>query len=129
MEKALAAHLGDELAESDSHLNHDWWPDHTRPVEISERAFTFATFEILRSLLTGEFDEWRIQAVVYTDIQQGTTFVGSALIWSDKIIVGRQLFDWMKSHHFEFLSAHIRSFSLANDDLESERHNLMNDPS
>jgi hypothetical protein len=129
MEKGLAAHLGDELAESDTHLNYDWWPDHTRPVEISERAFTFASFEILRSLLTGEFDEWRIQAVVYTDIMEGTTFIGSVLIWSDKLIVRRELFDWMETHHFTFPSAHIRSFSLANDDLESVRSNLMNDPS
>lgn len=83
MERAAASHLGEALAESDTHFNWDWWPDHTRPIEISERAFTFEMFESLRSLLEGEFDEWRIQAVVYGDIMNGHTFVGSVLLWRE----------------------------------------------
>lgn len=129
MEISVIAHLGDDLAESDTHLNYDWWPDHTRTIEISERVFRFEMFELLRSLLTGEFDEWRIQVVVYADIMKGTTMIGSILIWWDKLIVDRKLFDWMQTHRFSFPSAHVRDFSLSCDDLESSRYNIMNDPS
>lgn len=128
MEKAVVSHLGETLAGSDTHFNWDWWPDHTRPIEITEKAFTFATFELLRSLLAGEFDEWRIQAVVYTDIMDGHTFLGSVLFWRDKLVVNRELFQRMEANGFSFPSAQTRSFSLSVDDLKSSRSNLMNDP-
>jgi hypothetical protein len=129
MERAVIAHLGDDLAESDTHIGYDWWPDHTRHIDVSERAFRFEMFELLRSLLTGEFDEWRIQAVVYAEIMKGTTMIGSVLIWWDKLIVDQRLFDWMQAQRFSFPSAHVRHFSLSRDDLESSRYNIMNDPS
>jgi len=128
MERAAASHLGDALAESDTHFNWDWWPDHTRPIEISEKAFTFEMFELLRSLLAGEFDEWRIQAVVYGDVMDGHTLDGSVLLWKDKLILDREMFQWMDVHNFSFPGAQIRSFSLTVDDLESSRSNIMNDP-
>jgi hypothetical protein len=128
IQKAVITHLGEDLAESDTHIGYDWWRDHTRHIEVSERTFTFEMFELLRSMLTGEFDEWRIQAVVYSDME-ASTMIGSVLIWWDKLIVDRELFDWMKIHDFGFPQAHIRSFSLCSDDLESLRDNIMNDRS
>jgi len=128
MKQAVVGRLGEEMAESDTNIGYDWWPDHTRHIDISERAFSYDVFELLRSLLTAAFDEWRIQAVIYSDIMEGTTMIGSVLIWCDKLIVDRKLFEWMQAHDFSFPLARVRGFSLSRDDLESSRYNIMNDP-
>lgn len=129
IEDACRQILGAEGMEEHAYVGDDWWPDHTQHVDLDTQSFQQPLFEALRALLVDEFDEWRIQAVVYRDHMDGTTTIGSILIWSDKLIVDRALYDWMRQTGFDALSGiEPRSFSLNQDDLESPRYNLMNDP-
>jgi hypothetical protein len=85
-------------------------------------------FEALRGLLVGEFDEWRIQVVVYRDMMKGETMIGSLLIWRDKLIIDKALYKWMRHEGFDFsFKGRPRSFSLKRDDLSTPRFNIMND--
>lgn len=128
IEDTLAKILGLDGMEAHAYVGYDWWPDHTRSLELDPESFRPPVFDALRGLLMGEFDEWRIQAVIYRDHMDGTTMIGSVLIWSDKLIIDRALYDWMCEEGFDVvLSVEPRSFSLLSDDLESPRYNLMND--
>jgi hypothetical protein len=129
IENACHKILGTEGMEAHAYIGYDWWPDHTRHVELDAHSFQQPLFQAIHALLVDEFDEWRIQVVVYREIIDGTTMIGSVLIWSDKLIVDRALYDWMSKARFDVLSGiDPRSFSLSRDDLKSPRYNIMNDP-
>ena len=129
IEDTLGEILGPDGMEAHACVGYDWWPDHTRSLELDPESFRPPVFDALRALLVGEFDEWRIQAVIYRDHMDGTTLIGSVLIWSEKLIIDRALYDWMCEAGFGVvLSIEPRTFSLLRDDLESPRYNLMNDP-
>ncbi|WP_035615963.1 hypothetical protein [Haloferula sp. BvORR071] len=129
IEDACRGVFGVQDMEPHVYISDNWWPDHTRHIEVSAESFQQPLFEALRALLVAEFGEWRIQVVVYRDPMAGTTMIGSVLIWSDKLIIDRALYDWMYDGRFELPpGVEPRFFSLERDDLESPRYNLMNDP-
>jgi hypothetical protein len=107
-------HLTDEMeavvgrlfvkAFADEHIGvgYDWWPDHTRSIECDIQCFNQELFDAVCALLVNEYDEWRIQVVVYDDVMKGTTMIGSVTIWSNKFLLDRQLYEWMSGKGFNF---------------------------
>ncbi len=56
------------------HVNEDWWPNHSRFVEINTKQCTLPLLTILHELLTEEFMVWRIIVWwVYDDMFNGAT--------------------------------------------------------
>lgn len=83
---------------SEKHLEigWDWWPNHTRYLDASIHSFSQAFLDGLRTLLAGEYKDWRIQVVVYADPSEGRTMVGSIAIWADKLLIDRALYSLLK---------------------------------
>jgi len=78
--------------EADRHVHHleDWWPNHTRYVYFSRAYVTWPLVEKLRSLLTDDFELWRIQVVVSEDLTAAVgedIEVGSLVIYCDRIVM------------------------------------------
>lgn len=71
----------------------DWWPNKSRSVVVSERAFSAALLERLASLLQGEYSDWRIHLSVCKalGLEQDETELGSLCILSGQIIVESSL--------------------------------------
>src|SRR5687768_15890203 len=55
----------------------DWWPDHTRHMEATPAHCTPGFLIALRSLLTDDYTDYRIQICVYADAMDGKTYIGS----------------------------------------------------
>ncbi len=90
-----------DLAEDHIGVGYDWWPDHTRFVECDVHCFNQQFFEA-RALLAGEYDEWRVQIMVYDDVMDGTTPIGAVVVWARQLLVDRKLWDWMSGQGFDF---------------------------
>lgn len=75
------------------HHIEDWWPNHTRYVECSWSAFDLRMIRGLQALLSGRFEGWRIQIVVYENMYEGSSQIGSIVIASDWSLIDRALFD------------------------------------
>ncbi|MBV9865743.1 MAG: hypothetical protein JO316_10355 [Abitibacteriaceae bacterium] len=84
------------------YISYDWWPDHTRGIHLDTESFHQEVFDSLRALLVAQYDEWRIQAVIYQDIFKGRTMIGSIAIWSDKLLLDGALYNWMVDNKFDF---------------------------
>lgn len=111
------------------HINYDWWPDHTRYVDLEAVAFDENLYDALHALLMDEFDEWRIQVVVYREFAQGESMIGSVLIWSDKLILDKRLYEWMREAQFSIVSCvEPRFYSHERETHSLPSDNLMNDP-
>jgi hypothetical protein len=88
---------------TDKHIfvSDDWWPDHTRHVDVSIDGFTQAYYDGLRTVLAAAPPGWRVQAVVYGDIMDGKTMIGSAAIWADRVVVDRALYGLLVWRKFD----------------------------
>ncbi len=76
----------------------------------------------------GEYSEWRIQAVVYQDIMNGHTMIGSIAIWSDKLLIDRKLYEWMIENQFNFgASATARFVKVDVKTIYEPRYTLLDD--
>ena len=65
-------------------VDDEWWPDHTRRVEIGMRHFTTALLTALRSLLTGEYKDYRILISVYVNRTETELYIGSVALHADR---------------------------------------------
>jgi hypothetical protein len=95
--KDVFARLLGPLNDDQVHQNEDWWPNHTRYVDCNLTVFNEHLQRALHSLLCGEYEGWRIQIVVYRDMLDGATQVGSMVLYSDWALVDRQLYDELKN--------------------------------
>ncbi len=75
------------------HIIEDWWPDHTRHLDCNLSALSERLENKLQSLLRGTYQSWRIQIVVYRDMMVGATQVGSLVLYSDRALIDRGLYD------------------------------------
>lgn len=93
-----------EPAFSKKHLYVDWnsWPDHTCQMDATIDSFSQEFFDELRGLLVSEYEDWRIQVVIYGDVSNGQTMVGAIAIWSDKLLIDRALYAVMKWRGLDF---------------------------
>jgi hypothetical protein len=75
----------------------DWWPNHSRYVELAVSRFTLPFLTALHDLLADEFAKWRIQICVYGDTLEatlhGSTLRGSMVIYADRIVIEARLRD------------------------------------
>jgi len=71
----------------------DWWPNKSRSVVLSERAFCTRVVERLASLLRGEFADWRIHVSVCKALEPDPDGceVGSLCILPGQIIIENSL--------------------------------------
>jgi hypothetical protein len=93
-----------EPAFSEKHLYIDWnsWPDQTCHLDATIDSFSQAFFDELRALLVDEYQEWRMQVVVYGVPMSGQTMVGSIAIWPDRLLIDRALYGVMKWRGLDF---------------------------
>jgi hypothetical protein len=73
------------------HVIEDWWPNHTRYLELKAAQCTRPFLESLQRLLADEFRDYRIQFCVYDDPAQGASYIGSMLLYADHIVIESEL--------------------------------------
>lgn len=83
-------HFGDE-EKNQPFIGDDWWPDHTRHIEMEPVHCTAGFFSALRSLLTDDYQDYRIQICVYADNMDGGSFMGSMVLYADRDVVETRL--------------------------------------
>jgi hypothetical protein len=100
---AVASRLfGRAFCEKHLYIDENSWPDHTCQMDATIDCFSQEFFDELRALLVGEYEDWRIQVVVYADIGNGKTMVGSIAIWTDKLLIDRALYALMHWRRLDF---------------------------
>ena len=102
MEAIVARLYQKPFADEHIGVGYDWWPDHTRHLECDVHCFNQDLFDAVGALLANEYDEWRIQVVVYEDVMDGNTMIGSVAIWSNKFLIHRRLYEWMIDNGLSF---------------------------
>ena len=75
----------------------DWWPDHTRHVVATPAHCTAAFLTALRRLLKDDYKDYRIQICVYEDPMEGTTYIGSMALYSDRVLIETRLHKFLQS--------------------------------
>jgi hypothetical protein len=78
--------------------NYDWWPNKSRSVVVSERAFSAQLVERLASLLRGQFSDWRIHLNVCKALEPNPdeTELGSLCIMPTQVIIESKLHALLK---------------------------------
>lgn len=84
--------FSDDFVAKHIFVGDDWWPDHTRHVDLTIDAFTQPYYDGIRAVLSTARPGWRVQVVVYADIMNGKTLIGSAAVWADRVLVDRALY-------------------------------------
>jgi hypothetical protein len=74
----------------------DWWPDHTRHLEATPTYCTVAFFTALRSLLTDDYKDYRIQICVYGDLLDGESYIGSMALYVDRLLIENKLHEFFQ---------------------------------
>ncbi len=87
---ALRQRLGEGMKGNVS-IEDDWWPSQCRYIDISASVLNRELIEHLRKLLSGDYHRWRIQVIVYDGIRKGSTEFGGLMIYSDKVLVERNV--------------------------------------
>ena len=78
-------------------VDDEWWPDHTRRVEMGMNHFTTALLTALRSLLTGEYKDYRILISVYVNRKETELYIGSVALHADHALIERNLYLLVRS--------------------------------
>ena len=94
--REVAKHFGMESDCSPS-VGDDCWPDHTSHISVTPRHCTQSFLTALRSLLTDDDRDYRIQLCVYGDIMDGKTYIGSMALWADRVLIERNLHELLCS--------------------------------
>ncbi len=89
IKRSIAEHF--EQGDDGPYVLEDWWPDHTRYLELAPLHTTKRFLTSLHDLLTEEFAHWRIQLCVYEDSTLGDTYIGSMVLYADHILVETKL--------------------------------------
>lgn len=88
--REVVAHFGPESDDS-PFVGDDWWPDHTRHMEITPKHCTPAFFGALRALLADDYRDYRIQLCVYADHNDGKSYIGSMALSADCVLIEQKL--------------------------------------
>jgi len=100
-------------------VDDEWWPDHTRRVEIGMRHFTTALLTALRSLLKGEYKDYRILISVYVNRTETELYIGSVALHADRALIERNLYLLVRSSELKRQFA-IRYYLWATSEWERE---------
>lgn len=90
MHERIAQQFGENL-DSTPHQNEDWWPNHTRCLDMTPAQCTRSFLQSMHELLTDAFANYRIQICVYADVMAGETYVGSMVIYADRVVIEQKL--------------------------------------
>lgn len=100
----------------------EWWRDHTQRVEIARKHFTTALVMALRSLLTGEFKDFRILISVYVNRKKTGLYIGyigSVALHADRALIEKDLYLLVQSGELKRQFA-IRYYLWATSEWERE---------
>jgi hypothetical protein len=100
-------------------VDDEWWPDHTRRVEMGMRHFTTALLTALRSLLAGEYRDYRILISVYVNRTETELYIGSVALHADRALIERNLYLLVRSSELRRQFA-IRYYLWATSEWERE---------
>ena len=76
----------------------DWWPDKSRSVMLSERAFRSSLVSALASLLAGEYADWKIHATVCKRLGAAAddAEIGTICLMRNRIILQNSLYELIR---------------------------------
>jgi len=97
IKRVVQGHCGDDYSER-AHILEDLWPNHTRYLDIAKRDCAIPLLESLHDLLAGEFVSYRIQICVYGDIMAGESYVGSMVLYNDRVVVETSLDSFLQPY-------------------------------
>ena len=80
-------------ADQQPFVSDDWWPNHTRYIEVTPEHCTAAFLNALARLLDNDFKDYRIQICVYEDVTNGATYIGSMALYKDRVLIEKKLED------------------------------------
>lgn len=76
----------------------DWWPNHTRYIEAIPAYCTAAFFTAIRSLLTDDYKNYRIQISVWRDLMDEKSFIGSMALYADRAPIEKRLHELLQEN-------------------------------
>ena len=88
--KEIRQHFG-RNAKQQPYVLDDWWPNHTRYIDVTPAHCTPAFLIALRQLLNDKHKDFRIQICVYEDYMEGTTYIGSMALYRDRVLIEKKL--------------------------------------
>ena len=88
--RVVERHFG-PASEHTPHVVDDWWPNHTRYLDLSRDHCTPGFLADLHALLSDEYHDWRIQVCVYEDHVEGESYIGSSAIYQNRVLIERKL--------------------------------------
>jgi hypothetical protein len=94
--REVERHFGPD-PERQPFVGDDWWPDHTRHMELIPAHCTSAFLGALRGLLTDEFKDYRVQLCVYGDAMDGKSYIGSLVLYADRVLIESRLHDLLQT--------------------------------
>ena len=94
--KEIRQHFG-RNAKRQPYVLDDWWPNHTRYIDVTPAHCTAAFLIALRRLLNNEYKDFRIQICVYEDMMDGKTYIGSMALHKDRVLIERKLHTLLQS--------------------------------
>ena len=94
--KEVREHFGRNQKQQ-PHVGDDWWPDHTRYIEARPAHCTAAFLTALCQLLKDDYKDYRIQICVYEDTMEGTTYIGSMALYSNRVLIEKRLHKLLQS--------------------------------
>jgi hypothetical protein len=100
-------------------VDDEWWPDHTRRVEVGMRHFTTELLTTMRSLLAGEYKDYRILISVYVNRTETELYIGSMALHADHALIERNLYLLIRSSELKRQFA-IRYYLWATSEWERE---------
>lgn len=71
----------------------DWWPNHTRYLEVTPSHCTPEFLVGLRALLADDYRDYRIQLCVYADRDDGKSYIGSMALSAKSVLIEQKLRD------------------------------------
>lgn len=84
-----------EKLRDDIYIGQDWWPDHTRHLEICATHCTFDFLSSLQRLLKSDFSSYRIQLCVYKNLSDGNSYIGSIVLYVNRRLVEKPLYNYL----------------------------------
>ena len=69
----------------------DWWPNHTRYIDVTPAHCTAVFLSALSRLLNNNYKDYRIQICVYEHTTNGGTYIGSMALYNDRVLIEKQL--------------------------------------
>jgi len=91
-----AQHLFGKNDEQQLYIVDDWWPDHTRYIEATPAYCTATFFTALRCLLTDDYKDYRIQICVYGDLMDGKSYIGSMVLFADRVLIEKRFYELLQ---------------------------------